>query len=73
VLTTGPNILTAEQALAFGHDMASKRIDGHFKGGADRLHEVGQKKKNNLDKEVWIFARGAQESIQQAIRGNERS
>ena len=43
-LTTGQTFLTTEQALAFGQNMARKWIDGHFKGAADYLHEVDQKK-----------------------------
>ena len=47
-LTTSHTFLTAEQALAFGQDMAREWIDGHFKGGADLPHE-GQKKEKIPD------------------------
>jgi hypothetical protein len=42
-LTTGLTFLTAEQALAFGQDMARNWIDGHFERGADHLHGVRHK------------------------------
>jgi hypothetical protein len=39
-LTTGLTFLTAEQAVAFGQDMARNWIDGHFERGADHRHGV---------------------------------
>ena len=42
-LTTGLTFLTAEQALAFGQDMARNWNDGHFERGADHLDGVRHK------------------------------
>jgi hypothetical protein len=48
-LTTGLTFLTAEQALAFGQDMARNWIDDHFERGADHLHGVRHKKEKIPD------------------------
>jgi hypothetical protein len=50
-LTTDHTFLTTEQALEFGQDMAHEWIDEHFKGGADRLDEVGKNKTKTLTKD----------------------